>query len=257
MSSKYDWQKPFDTLRNKWVEVPTTRFGRKSTADFLKLSDKELLSEWMASREDITTGSEFAHRGWYHTLYAEGMRGKKLLDIGSGFAIDSITFAQHGALVSFVDLALSNLEVVRRLCKLLGLESTRFTFLKDIGSLEALDADYDVIMAMGSLHHAPAEIIKPEVQELIRHLKTGGRWLQLAYPRTRWVRDGKPSFDRWGEITDGNGTPWAEWYDLPKLLSLMEPAHFEVVLCQEFHDSDFIWFDLIYRGQKLKIHRNE
>ena len=252
-SGKYDWQEPFDTLRNKWVEVPTTRFGRKSTADLLKLSDQELISEWMASREDITTGSEFAHRGWYHTLYAESMRGKKLLDVGAGFAIDSITFAQHGALVSFVDLAQSNLEVVRRLCKHLGLENTSFTLLKDIGSLQALDVDYDIIMAMGSLHHAPVEIIKSEVQELIRHLKNGGRWLQLAYPRKRWVRDGKPAFDRWGEITDGKGTPWAEWYDLPKLLHLMKPAHFEVVLCQEFHDSDFIWFDLIYRGQQPKI----
>ncbi len=251
-SGKYDWQKPFDTLRHKWVEVPTTRSGRKSTADLLSLSDQELLAEWTTSRQDITTGSEFAHRGWYHTLYAESMRGKKLLDIGSGFAIDSITFAQHGAKVTFVDLARSNLEVVQRLCGLFSLKSTSFILMEDIGSLHTLDMDYDLIMAMGSLHHAPVGIIKPEVQELVKHLKTGGRWLQLAYPKTRWIRDGSLSFDKWGEMTDGKGTPWAEWYDLPKLLHLMEPTHFDVVLSQEFHNSDFIWFDLLYRGNKME-----
>lgn len=256
-SGKYDWREPFDTLRNKWVEVPTTRSGRRSTVDLLRLSDEELLAEWMTSREDITTGLEFAHRGWYHTLYAESMQGKKVLDVGSGFAIDSITFAQHGAMVSFVDLAPSNLEVVQRLCGLLGLENTSFALLEDIGSLHALDMDYDVIMAMGSLHHAPVGIIKPEVQELVKHLRIGGRWLQLAYPRRRWIRDGRPSFDQWGEMTDGDGTPWAEWYDLPKLLSLMEPARFDVVLCQEFHNSDFIWFDLLYRGQKMETQLDE
>ena len=118
-----------------------------------------------------------------------------------------------------------------------------------MSSLRPLDADYDVIMAMGSLHHAPAKVMKPEYQELLRHLKIGGRWLQLAYPRSRWIREGRSPFSKWGEMTDGAGTPWCEWYDLPKLLSMFEPAKFEVVLYQEFHNSDFNWFDLVYRGQ--------
>jgi hypothetical protein len=86
------------------------------------------------------------------------------------------------------------------------------------------------------------------VQELLRHLKIGGRWLQLAYPKTRWIRAGSPPFHKWGAMTDGADTPWAEWYDLPKLLSLLEPAQFDVVLCLEFHDHNFIWFDLLFRG---------
>src|SRR6266478_4959515 len=124
-----------------------------------------------------------------------------------------------------------------------------FVPFEDLSSLRPLDADYDVIMAMGSLHHAPAKVMKPEYQELLRHLKIGGRWLQLAYPRSRWIREGRSPFSKWGEMTDGAGTPWCEWYDLPKLLSMFEPAKFEVVLYQEFHNSDFNWFDLVYRGQ--------
>ncbi len=245
-----DWHKPFDTLRAKWVEVPTTRSGRKKTTELLALDDAALLREWETSRADITTGAEFSHRGWYHALYADALRGKKVLDVGSGFAIDSITFAQHGANVTFLDLAASNLQVVQRLCKILGLTETQFVLLDELNALKLLDTDYDVIMAMGSLHHAPQDIIKPEAQELLKHLKLGGRWLQLAYPKTRWERDGRPPFARWGQMTDGLATPWAEWYDLTKLLDLLAPAEFETVLCQEFHNSDFIWFDLLYRAQE-------
>jgi SAM-dependent methyltransferase len=228
------------------VPVGTGTFDR--TTNLIALSEEALLAEWQNARKDITTGTEFAHRGWYHALYAEGMRGKKVMDVGSGFGVDSITFAQYGARMTFVDLAETNLKVLERLCKIMGLKDVRFQLLESLDSLKALDSDYDVIMAMGSLHHAPAEVLGPEFEELLRHLRIGGRWLQLAYPRSRWIREGRSPFSKWGEITDGRGTPWAEWYDVPKLLKLFEPAKFDLVLYQEFHNGDFNWFDLLYRG---------
>jgi len=176
------------------------------------------------------------------------MNGKKVMDVGSGFGVDPITFAQHGARVTFVDLVETNLKVLERLCKIMGLKEVQFVHLRELDSLKPLDTDYDVIMAMGSLHHAPAEVLGPEIQELHRHLKVGGRWLQLAYPRARWIREGREPFSNWGTITDGPGTPWAEWYDVPKLLKLHEPGKFDVVLYQEFHNGVFSWFDLLYRG---------
>jgi 2-polyprenyl-3-methyl-5-hydroxy-6-metoxy-1,4-benzoquinol methylase len=242
------WQTPYETLRKRWNAVPTTRVGVQSTASLLELSDAELLAEWEKARHDITTGAQFAHRGWYHALYADGMPGKKVMDVGSGFGVDSITFAQHGARMTFVDLVETNLKVLERLCGIMSLKDVRFVLLKDLDSLKSLDTDYDVIMAMGSLHHAPAEIMRPEYQELVRHLKIGGRWLQLAYPKARWIRDGRPRFAHWGITTDGPGTPWAEPYDLEKIVGMLEPAKFDVVLYREFHDGDFNWFDLLYRG---------
>jgi 2-polyprenyl-3-methyl-5-hydroxy-6-metoxy-1,4-benzoquinol methylase len=244
------WDLPYETLRKKWINVPVTKMDRMKTTDLLELSNQELINQWERAREEITSGPGFSHRGWYHALYADGMRGKKVMDVGSGFGVDSITFAQHGARLTFVDLVESNLKVLERLCKIMGLPDARFKVLKDVDSLKSLDGDYDVIMAMGSMHNAPMEVMKPEYQELIRHLKVGGRWLQLAYPKTRWIRDGSPSFQDWGPMVDGPGTPWEEWYDVPKLLSMFEPAKFDVVLYQEFQNSDFNWFDLLYRGEK-------
>jgi len=243
------WQLPYETLRKRWVGVPSGDNVFEKTTNLMQLPDDALLAFWEKARKDITSGPEFAHRGWYHTLYADVMRGKKVMDIGSGLGVDPITFAQQGAKVTFVDLVETNLKVLERLCGIMGLKDVHFVHLQDLGSLNPLDTDYDVIMAMGSLHHAPTDILKPEYQELIRHLKVGGRWLQLAYPKSRWIRDRRPPFRTWGTYTDGPGTPWCEPYELEKLLNMFTPAKFDVVLYQEFHNGDFNWFDLLYRGQ--------
>ena len=116
------WKTPFDTLRKKWVQVPVGASTSEKTTQLIALPDAELLAEWEKARRDITTGPEFTHRGWYHALYADGMRGKKVMDIGSGFGVDSITFAQHGARLTFVDLVESNLKVLERLCGIIGLK---------------------------------------------------------------------------------------------------------------------------------------
>lgn len=248
-STAVEWEKPFDILRRKWVEVPITPTvnGRRRTDKLLSLPDEELLELWSKSREAQTTRSGFKTRGWYHLLYADVLRDKKVLDIGCGLAFDGITFAQHGARVTFVDIVETNLEVVSRLCKILGLRDVDFLYMRDVESLSSLEVDFDVVMCMGSLHNAPFEVIRPEAQELLRHLKIGGRWLQLAYPKTKWLREGSLPFDVWGIRVDGPGTPWEEWYDLPKLLRLLKPARFDVVLYLEFDNSNFNWFDLIRR----------
>lgn len=243
------WELPYETLRKRWVGVPSGHNVFEKTTNLMQLSDDALLAFWEKARKDITSGPEFAHRGWYHTLYADFMRGKKVMDVGSGFGVDPITFAQKGAKVTFIDLVETNLKVLERLCKIMRIQDVQFVLLKDLDSLQPLDTDYDVIMAMGSLHHAPMDILKPEFRELLRHLKVGGRWLQLAYPKSRWVRDKRPPFAHWGVVTDGEGTPWAEWLDPGKILSLFGPAKFDIVLYQEFHNSDFNWFDLLCRGK--------
>ena len=245
--SPVDWEKPYDTLRKRWEEIPTTNWESMKSTDLMALSDEALLAKWEATRATTCAGPEFSHRGWCQVLYSDVLRGKKVMDIGSGFGIDSITFAQRGARLTFVDIVGSNLEVLERLCKIMGLKEVQFHLFHDLGSLRELDADFDAIMAMGSLHNAPVHVMKPEYQELLKHLRVGGRWLQLAYPKSLWIRSGCPPFDKWGYQLERS--PWEEWYDVPKLLSMFEPAKFDVVLYHEFHGGDFNWFDLIYRGR--------
>jgi hypothetical protein len=194
----------FDLLRRKWGEVPATEFGRVNSVDLLKLTDSELLARWEHFRSESVTGEAFASRGWYDLIYRDVFRGKKVLDVGCGLAITSLPFAENGAEVTFVDLVQSNLDVVRRLCRLKGVENTRFCYMEDLGSLKQLAT-------------------RLEAQEPVKHLKVGGRRIELAYPRSRSEREGCMPFDLSGEKTDGSA-PWMEWHDLNKMKAYLAPA---------------------------------
>lgn len=235
---------PFDTLRKKWGTVPAAGALRLKTQELLILSDQDLLNLWHDMRKNDTTGERFQVRGWYHSLYKDIVKGKDVLDVGSGLGIDGITFAQAGARVTFVDIVKSNIELLSRICKLLHVTNVDFCYMENVDSLVHLGT-FDIIWCQGSLINAPFDIIRAEIQELLRHLPIGGRWIELAYPRVRWERDGSLPFERWGEITDGTGTPWMEWYDLEKLQAAFDPATFNVVLYFDFCDYAFNWFDLI------------
>src|SRR5947207_340870 len=65
-----DWQKPYETLRTKWVEVPITNWEILSTEELLVLPDDELLAKWEKSRTALTTGGEWDHRGGYSKIYS-------------------------------------------------------------------------------------------------------------------------------------------------------------------------------------------
>jgi SAM-dependent methyltransferase len=236
----------FDLLRRKWGEVPATQDARIKSADLLEMSDNDLLSAWEDFHSSCVSG-DLSARGWYESLYSDVFRGRKVLDFGCGLGISTIPFAQNGASVTFVDLVQSNVEVVRRVCKLKGLEDARFCYMQDLSSLTSLPSDYDFIYCCGSMINAPLGVIRLEASELLKHLKIGGRWIELAYPKSRWQRDGCPPFDRWGERTDG-GAPWMEWHDLEKLTRYLSPGVFDVVMTFEFHRGEFNWFDLVRRS---------
>ena len=234
-------------LRGKWGEVPAGEVTRVMSQDLLKLSDDELLRTWTEFWNDTSTGKAYSVRGWYQILYKDIFRGKKIMDVGAGLGIDTIFYAQHGAEVTFVDIAKSNLAVIERLCKLKGMTQVRFCYLEDLRALDPLPTDYDAIYCCGSLINAPLEVTRIEAQVLLKHLPVGGRWVELAYPRERWVRDGRMSARDWGRKTDG-GAPWMEWHDLERIKSFLAPATFDVVLALNFHRNDFNWFDLIRRS---------
>jgi 2-polyprenyl-3-methyl-5-hydroxy-6-metoxy-1,4-benzoquinol methylase len=236
----------FDLLRKKWNEVPATETGSVMSAELMKRTDSDLLTQWDHFHQSSVCGPAFPRRGWYELIYRDVFRGKKVLDFGCGLAITTVPYAESGAAVTFVDLVQSNVEVVRRVCRLKGLQNVRFCYMEDLGSLADLPEDFDFIYCCGSMINAPTEVIRLEAQELLKHLKVGGRWIELAYPKSRWVREGKMPFDRWGEKTDG-GAPWMEWHDLEKVRSYLAPVEFEVVIELVFHNEDFNWFDLIRR----------
>ena len=244
LESDPNLEKSFDVLRRKWGQVPGGRDDRLRTAELMRLGDTEALEAWTRGYLDSSTGEAFSVRGWYQQIYKDVFRGKKILDVGCGMAPDTIFYAENGAAVWFCDVVPENVEYVRRICRLKGLTHVNFLYINNLTALDDLPDDFDAIYCSGSLINAPLTVTRVEVQKLLRHLPVGGRWVELAYPKIRWEREGKLPFSEWGAKTDG-GAPWMEWKDLDKLRFLFEPATFDVILALEFHNSDFNWFDLV------------
>jgi len=242
-------QDAWNSLRRKWHTVPAAMSGRVSTDDLRALNDRELLAYFLAEVDRAATGEAFSNRGWYHELYKPILARRKVLDVGAGLGIDALTFARHGADVTMLDIVRSNVEHTARLARLLGVErNARSFYMENLASLAELPTDFDVIWCQGSLINAPFEHVREEIQALLQHLPVGGRWIELAYPKERWVREGSMPFEKWGEKTDGEGTPWVEWYDLDKLRRALAPAEFDVILAFNFRDDEFNWFDLVRRA---------
>jgi len=237
-----------EPLRRKWKTVPNAD-GRVTTTVLRQISDDELLAYWRKQVEQSTTGDSFSIRGWYHQLYKPILKNKKVLDVGAGLGIDALTFALHRADVTLLDIVPENVENTSRLINALGIKKhARSFWMEDLSSLAKLPNDFDVMWCQGSLINAPFDFVREEIQTLLTHLPVGGRWIELAYPKERWVREGSFPFEEWGEKTDGEGTPWVEWYDLEKLTRALTPAEFDTVISFNFRDDEFNWFDLVRRS---------
>jgi cyclopropane fatty-acyl-phospholipid synthase-like methyltransferase len=202
-----------------------------------------VLAHWERARKHDTQGTGFGIRGWYHELYRLFMSGKRVLDIGCGMGISSISFAEMGAGLTFVDIVEDNVRLVERLCAIKGIKA-QFLYMKELSDLDLLDRDYDAVTAIGSLINAPLALMRLEVSSLKRHLRPGGRWLHFALPKSRWEREGSVDFGRWGEMTDGPGTPWMEYHDRTKVNWLFGDSQIRILFECEWHNSDFQWFDI-------------
>jgi len=248
MSQPVEFDQYLTVLSDKWREVPGSTQERVYSSTFLEQPDTDFLGAWQALYDNNCWGQGYSVRGWYHDLYADlAARGGRWLEVGSGMGYDGIYFARCGAKVTFLDIVPDNLKVIERVCRMVNVTNVDFVHLDKFDRLKALGS-FDCILAVGSLINAPFELMCRERSELAAHLVQGGRWLELCYPKERWQREGGLPFSEWGKKTDGEHTPWVEWYDLRKLLSSLVPHNFDAVLAMNFHQDDFNWFDLVKRN---------
>lgn len=230
--------------RDKWRELPAggEMLERTFAGDFLRLDDESMLAHWRPMNKAACVPDV---RGWFHQLYADTFKGKRVIEVGSGFGFDGIHFLAQGAHWTFSDLVADNLAVVKRIVDRLGLgERANYLEVKSERSYAELEGMFDAVWAIGALHHAPFEIARVETLDLLRHLKPGGRWIELYYPFERWQREGSLPFSEFGKSTDGPRTPWAEWYDLAKVRRRLFPARTETILDFATGGGNFGWADL-------------
>jgi predicted O-methyltransferase YrrM len=234
----------FDLLRQKWGTIPSGLAERTRSDVLLCLNDRELTDYWEGVRAETSIGAGFPVRGWYHKLYADVFAGRRVLEIGSGMGIDGIHFIRNGASWYFADIVCSNLTLIKRILAAFDLPYEGMKWIEDLKSFDEIPADFDFIYCQGSLINVPFQFARAETLHIVSKLKLGGRWIELCYPKERWIRDGQLPPTAWGHVTDGESTPWMEWYDLDRLRERFYPVDITPVVSFNFHQNDFNWFDL-------------
>lgn len=105
--------------------------------------------------------------------------GRRLLEVGCGIGIDTVSLARRGYQVTAVDLTESAIEIARKRAVVEGLEIDYRT--GDGESLDFDEATFDVVYSFGVIHHTPD--MEKAVREIHRVLKPGGRAYVMVYAR--------------------------------------------------------------------------
>jgi ubiquinone/menaquinone biosynthesis C-methylase UbiE len=109
--------------------------------------------------------------------------GKHVLEVGCGIGLDLVCFAEHGAVVTGVDLAPTAIRLARKNFAQHGLQGDLRTMNGE--ALQFSDNHFDVVYAHSVLQytHDAARMI----HELYRVLKPGGEAILMVYNRYSWL----------------------------------------------------------------------
>ena len=227
----------FQIQKKKWNIIPgDANKIRPNTQELLKLSDTDLLNKF----DQFTSEDKFNYRTEYRNKYILGKNYKKILDLGCGLGRDGIFLAEKGFEVTFADIIPSNIKIIERICKLKKL-NCKFKLIQSYEDYGALGT-FDLILAMGSLHHMPIKITKKIIDIMFKNFESNKtQFLILAYPYERWKNDGCLPFRFWGSRTDGNA-PWTEYFTLDKI-SFIFSKNFKLIEQYNYKD-EFIYFYL-------------
>lgn len=110
---------------------------------------------------------------------AAGLRGQRVLDLGSGSGVLSCYLARHGADVTAVDITDQGTRLTARNAALRGLAVG--VLRSDAEAMGLADGSFDFVLSWGVLHHSKST--ERALAEVRRVLRPGGRGLMMVYHR--------------------------------------------------------------------------
>jgi ubiquinone/menaquinone biosynthesis C-methylase UbiE len=113
----------------------------------------------------------------------DGMKGKKVLDVGCGAGVDLLRFARGGAVCTGVDISPSAIALARK-----NAEYQKLDVDLQVADAEALpfaDGTFDLVFAHGVIQYSHST--QGVIDECRRVLKPGGEAIFQAYNRHSWL----------------------------------------------------------------------
>jgi len=223
----------------KWATVPIGE-RRIHTTPILNLDDEQLAQFY---QECISVAQ--VDRQWIYENFSGIIENRTVLEIGSGLGCDGVHFSQLAKEWTFSDIVDENIQLLKRVCSLLDVDNVDFQVINDILTHD-FKKTYDLLYAIGVLHHLPFELAAMEIRNIDRFLVNGSYVIVLMYPIERWIDEGKPDFSEFGRRTDGKETPWAEYYTETKVKELFGPGY-RLLKSRRWgqNEHEFITFELI------------
>jgi SAM-dependent methyltransferase len=165
---------------------------RVATADEVRtywerhIHDLDITTHPVGSRGFFEDLDEYHFEKLHHLLRLvpfEGSRGKQVLEVGCGAAVDLARFARAGAIVTGVDIAASAIDLARANFEQQGLHGE--FHVANAEALPFADDTFDVVYAHGVVQYTA----RPDrlVEECRRVLKPGGEAIFQVYNRVSWL----------------------------------------------------------------------
>jgi hypothetical protein len=202
----------FEQNKTWWNLLPGGK-RRRNVESLLKYPDW-----WLKFRYNRFKKFWEKDRYWEYERYSKLFAGKNVLEIGGGLGYDGIVYSKTAKAYTYAELNNKQLSFIRRITALYGVNNAHFEWMDTIE--HHFQQTYNAFYAHGVLHHVPFETARQEFKNIDRFLEKGALVVFLMYPKQRWEHWGCPSFETFGNYTDG-GCPWAEWYDEEKILALV------------------------------------
>jgi 2-polyprenyl-3-methyl-5-hydroxy-6-metoxy-1,4-benzoquinol methylase len=177
----------------------------------------ELLQRWrqvdasFQSWFEDATATHMSWHGFYYQDFASALRGRRVLELGSGDGLNATVMAMLGAEVTATDVSTESVRIIEQIASRAGL--THLRALR--GSMEELrgeEGSFDYVVGKAFLHHLPHPVEASCLEQAARLLRPTGeaRFFEPAVnsallDRVRWIVPvpGRPSalsrraFKRW------------------------------------------------------------
>ena len=124
---------------------------------------RNIPQQWYSNREPFTLAwfNELSYKR-YNRYYEHKKewaefayhRGEEVLEIGCGIGTDSVEYAQHGAVVTAVDLGPDQIELTKLNFSLRGLPYKEVREA-NVEALPFADNSFDLVYCDGVIHHTP------------------------------------------------------------------------------------------------------